>query len=76
MLAAFCAGRIFEKTIKEKIDLDETIIKKTKDYLFLLEKSWPKNLPQGIIHADIRLDIFSIVLYNSWKKILGGMNHE
>ena len=47
---------IFEKTIKEKIDLDETIIKKTKDYLFLLEKSWPKNLPQGIIHADLFLD--------------------
>jgi homoserine kinase type II len=47
---------IFEKTINEKIDLDETIIKKTKDYLFLLEKSWPKNLPQGIIHADLFLD--------------------
>ena len=47
---------IFEKTIKEKIDLDETIIKKTKDYLFLLERSWPKNLPQGIIHADLFLD--------------------
>ena len=44
---------IFKKTIKEKIYLDETIIKKTRDYLFFLEKNWPKNLPQGIIHADL-----------------------
>ena len=44
---------IFEKTIKQKIDLDETIIKKTKDYLNFLKDKWPKNLPQGIIHADL-----------------------
>jgi homoserine kinase type II len=44
---------IFEKTIKQKIDLDETIIKKTNNYLNFLKDSWPKNLPQGIIHADL-----------------------
>ena len=44
---------IFEKTIKQKIDLDETIIKKTKNYLNFLKDNWPKNLPQGIIHADL-----------------------
>ena len=45
--------RIFEKTIKQKIDLDESIIKKTKNYLNFLKDKWPKNLPQGIIHADL-----------------------
>ena len=44
---------IFEKTIKRKIDLDESIIKKTKNYLNFLKDKWPKNLPQGIIHADL-----------------------
>jgi homoserine kinase type II len=44
---------IFEKTIKQKIDLDESIIKKTKDYLNFLKDKWPKILPQGIIHADL-----------------------
>ena len=44
---------IFEKTIKQKIDLDETIIKKTKNYLNFLKDKWPKDLPQGIIHADL-----------------------
>ena len=44
---------IFEKTIKQKIDLDESIIKKTKNYLNFLKGKWPKNLPQGIIHADL-----------------------
>jgi homoserine kinase type II len=44
---------IFEKTIKQKINLDESIIKKTKNYLNFLKDKWPKNLPQGIIHADL-----------------------
>ena len=44
---------IFEKIVKQKIDLDENIIKKTKSYLNFLEDKWPKNLPQGIIHADL-----------------------
>jgi homoserine kinase type II len=44
---------IFEKTIKQKIDLDESIIKKTKNYLNFLKEKWPKNLPEGIIHADL-----------------------
>ena len=44
---------IFEKTIKQKNDLDESIIKKTKKYLNFLEDKWPKNLPEGIIHADL-----------------------
>ena len=44
---------IFEKTIKQKIDLDKTIIKKTNNYLNFLKNNWPKNLPQGIIHADL-----------------------
>ena len=44
---------IFEKTIKKKIDLDESIIKKTNNYLSYLKGKWPKNLPEGIIHADI-----------------------
>ena len=44
---------IFEKTIKQKIDLDESIIKKTKNYLNFLKDKWPKNLPQGIIHGDL-----------------------
>ena len=44
---------IFEKTIKKKIDLDESIIKKTKNYLNFLKDKWPKDLPQGIIHADL-----------------------
>jgi homoserine kinase type II len=44
---------IFEKTIKQKIDLEESIIKKTKNYLKFLKDKWPKNLPQGIIHADL-----------------------
>ena len=44
---------IFEKTIKQKIDLDESIIKKTTNYLNFLKDKWPKNLPQGIIHADL-----------------------
>ncbi len=44
---------IFEKTIKQKIDLDESIIKKTKNYLNFLKDKWPKNLAQGIIHADL-----------------------
>jgi homoserine kinase type II len=44
---------IFEKTIKQKIDLEESIIKKTKNYLNFLKDKWPKNLPQGIIHADL-----------------------
>ena len=48
---------IFEKTIKQKIDLDESIIKKTKNYLNFLKDKWPKNLPQGIIHADLFPDI-------------------
>lgn len=47
---------IFEKTIKQKIDLDESIIKKTKNYLNFLKDKWPKNLPQGIIHADLFSD--------------------
>lgn len=47
---------IFEKTIKQKIDLDESIIKKTKNYLNFLKNKWPKNLPQGIIHADLFSD--------------------
>jgi len=44
---------IFEKTIKQKIDLDESIIKKTRNYLNFLKDKWPKNLPRGIIHADL-----------------------
>ena len=44
---------IFEKTIKQKIDLDESIIKKAKNYLNFLKDKWPKNLPQGIIHGDL-----------------------
>ena len=44
---------IFEKTIKQKINLDESIIKKAKNYLNFLKDKWPKNLPQGIIHADL-----------------------
>jgi len=44
---------IFEKTIKQKIDLNESIIKKTRNYLNFLKDKWPKNLPQGIIHADL-----------------------
>ena len=44
---------IFEKTIKQKIDLDESIIKKTNNYLSYLKGKWPKNLPEGIIHADL-----------------------
>jgi homoserine kinase type II len=44
---------IFEKTIKQKIHIDESIIKKTKNYLNLLKDKWPKDLPQGIIHADL-----------------------
>ena len=44
---------IFEKTIKQKIDLEESIIKKTKNYLNFLKDKWPKNLPQGIIHGDL-----------------------
>ena len=44
---------IFEKIVKQKIDLDENIIKKTKSYLNFLKDKWPKNLPQGIIHADL-----------------------
>ena len=44
---------IFEKTIKQKIDLEESVIKKTKNYLNFLKDKWPKNLPQGIIHADL-----------------------
>jgi homoserine kinase type II len=44
---------IFEKTIKQKIDLDESIIKKTRNYLNFLKDKWPKNLPQGTIHADL-----------------------
>jgi homoserine kinase type II len=44
---------IFEKTIKKKIDLDESIIKKTNNYLSYLKGKWPKNLPEGIIHADL-----------------------
>ena len=44
---------IFEKTIKQKIDLDESTIKKTKNYLNFLKDKWPKDLPQGIIHADL-----------------------
>ncbi|MSP06491.1 MAG: homoserine kinase [Candidatus Fonsibacter sp.] len=46
-------NNIFEKTIKQKIDLDESIIKKTKNYLNFLKDKWPKDLPQGIIHADL-----------------------
>jgi len=44
---------IFEKTIKQKIDLDESIIKKTRNYLNFLKDKWPKNLPRGLIHADL-----------------------
>lgn len=44
---------IFDKIIKQKIDLDESIIKKTKNYLNFLKDKWPKELPQGIIHADL-----------------------
>ena len=44
---------IFEKTIKKKIDLDESIIKKTNNYLNFLKDKWPKNLPEGVIHADL-----------------------
>ena len=44
---------VFEKIIKQKIDLDESIIKKTKNYLNFLKDKWPKNLPQGIIHGDL-----------------------
>ena len=44
---------IFEKTIKKKIALDESIIKKTNNYLNFLKDKWPKNLPEGIIHADL-----------------------
>ena len=44
---------ILEKTIQQKIDLDNTIITKTRNYLNLLKDKWPKNLPQGIIHADL-----------------------
>ena len=44
---------IFEKIIKQKIDLNESIIKKIKNYLNFLIDKWPKDLPQGIIHADL-----------------------
>ena len=44
---------IFDKIIKQKIDLNESIIKKTKNYLNFLKDKWPKELPQGIIHADL-----------------------
>ena len=44
---------IFDKIIKQKIDLDESIIKKTKNSLNFLKDKWPKELPQGIIHADL-----------------------
>ena len=45
---------IFEKTIKKKIDLDESVIKKTNNYLSYLKGKWPKNLPEGIIHSRWR----------------------
>jgi len=58
---------IFEKTIKQKIDLDESIIKKTKNYLNFLKDKWPKNLPQGIIHADL----FPDNIFFTNKKVSG-----
>ncbi len=52
---------------KQKIDLDESIIKKTKNYLNFLKDKWPKNLPQGIIHADL----FPDNIFFTNKKVSG-----
>ena len=47
---------ILEKTIQQKINLEKSIIEKTKNYLGFLKEKWPKDLPTGIIHADLFTD--------------------
>jgi homoserine kinase type II len=47
---------ILEKSIEKKTDLEKSIVEKTKNYLEFLKKNWPKNLPTGIIHADLFAD--------------------
>jgi homoserine kinase type II len=47
---------ILDKTIQQKNYLEKSIIEKTKNYLGFLKEKWPKNLPTGIIHADLFTD--------------------
>jgi homoserine kinase type II len=44
---------IFEKIIKQNVNLDKSIVDRTTKYLKFLKENWPKDLPQGIIHADL-----------------------
>ena len=56
---------ILEKSIEKKTDLEKSIVEKTKNYLEFLKKNWPKNLPTGIIHADLFADnIFFLHILN------------
>ncbi|MEY4370704.1 MAG: Homoserine kinase [Pseudomonadota bacterium] len=47
---------ILERTIQQEINLEKSIIEKTKNYLGFLKEKWPKDLPTGIIHADLFTD--------------------
>ncbi len=48
--------RLFQKCESKKVDEFNNIFKDLKDEIKLIEKSWPKNLPSGIVHADLFKD--------------------
>ena len=48
--------RLFQKCESKKVDEFNNIFKDLKDEIELIEKSWPRNLPSGIVHADLFKD--------------------
>ncbi|MDC3131468.1 homoserine kinase [Pelagibacteraceae bacterium] len=48
--------RLFQKCESKKTKEFDKLSKELKDEIDLIEKSWPKNLPSGIVHADLFKD--------------------
>ena len=58
---------IFKKCESKNVEQFEEIIKELKSEILFIEKSWPKNLPSGIIHADL----FKDNIFFKEEKIVG-----
>ncbi len=48
--------RLFQKCENNNTNEFDNLSKDLKDEIDLIEKSWPKNLPSGIVHADLFKD--------------------